>query len=326
VFERSEAVFKILCAGLAALVLWQVVRALERSDPLAGASIPALPSLPGSTNLQAGAMGGKEGMLLPGTTNIPARAKGTNVNSEAPKAEIRTTTNIAAQAEGTHALAEGTARGTNAAPKKVSAQGTNVVAQATNTVARSANAVTRENHRGTEAQRGTNAVARGTNAVAQGTNAVAQATNVVAQGTNASVPPPGPLESRKSTRSGRGPAMMNAGPFPGMPGMPGMPGQGPPLPPAVQARLDRIIESEILAPVMRPQPVALLGIVDRDAFLQAPNGQSGLLKEGEEMGGIKLLRLGINRALIEEAGEKKELTLFSGLGSESLLSKQTNSP
>jgi hypothetical protein len=111
-----------------------------------------------------------------------------------------------------------------------------------------------------------------------------------------------------------------------MPGMPGMPGQGPPLPAAVQARLDRIIESEMLAPVMRPQPVALLGIVDRDAFLQAPNGQSGLLKEGEEMGGIKLLRLGINRALIEEAGEKRELTLFSGLGSESLLTKQTNSP
>ncbi len=114
--------------------------------------------------------------------------------------------------------------------------------------------------------------------------------------------------------------MMNAGPFPGMPG------QGPPLPPAVQARLDRIIESEILAPVIRPQPVALLGIIGRDAFLQAPNGQSGLIKEGEELGGIKLLKLGINRALIEEAGEKKELTLFSGLGSESLLSKQTNSP
>ena len=293
-FERSEVAFKILCAGLAALVLWQVVRALERSDPLAGASIPALPSLPGSTNLPAGAMGGKEGMLLPGSTNLRAQAKGTNVKSEAPKAEIRRTTNIAAQAK-TNALAEGTARGTNAARKKVSAQGTNAVAQ-------------------------------GTNAVAQGTSAVAQGTNAVAQGTNASVPPPGPLESRKSTRSGRGPAMMNAGPFPGMAGMPGMPGQGPPLPPAVQARLDRIIESEILAPVMRPRPVALLGIVDRDAFLQAPNGQSGLLKEGEEMGGIKLLRLGINRALIEEAGEKKELTLFSGLGSESLLSKQTNSP
>ena len=253
-FERSEVAFKILCAGLAALVLWQVVRALERSDPLAGASIPALPSLPGSTNAPAGGMGGKEGMLLPGARNIPAPAKGTNT------------------------LAPGSDRGTNAAPKTVSARGTNVVGQGT---------------------------------------------NVVAQGTNVSMPPSGPLDTRPSTRSARGPAMMNAGPFPGMPGMPG---QGPPLPPAVQARLDRIIESEILAPVMRPQPVALLGIVGRDAFLQAPNGQSGLLKEGEEMGGIKLLSLGINRALIEEAGEKKELTLFSGLGSESLLSKQTNSP
>jgi hypothetical protein len=175
-FERSEVVFKILCAGAGVLVLWQVVRAVQRSDPLAGASIPALPSLPASTNTQA-------------------------------------------EAKGTNAL----------------------------------------------------------------------------------------------------PAMMNPGPFPGMPG------QGPPLPPEVQGRLDRIIESEILAPVMRPQPVALLGIVGRDAFLQAPNGQSGSIKEGEELGGIKLLKLGINRALIEEAGEKKELTLFSGLGSESLMSIQTNS-
>jgi hypothetical protein len=63
-----------------------------------------------------------------------------------------------------------------------------------------------------------------------------------------------------------------------------------------------------------------------DAFLQAPDGQSGLIREGGELGGIKLLKLGINRALIEEAGEKRELTLHSGLGSESLLSKQTNSP
>jgi hypothetical protein len=246
-FERSEVVFKVLCAGVGALVLWQVVRAVQRSDPLSGASIPALPSLPASTNIQAGA-------------------------------------------KGTNALTRGTSPGTNAPQEKLSAKGTN-------------------------------AVAKGTNVVAQGTNIVARATNLVAQGTNAAVPPSaGKARTNPAARPETAPGMMNAGPFPGMPG------QGPPLPPAVQGRLDRIIESEILAPVMHPQPVALLGIVDRDAFLQAPNGQSGLIKEGEELGGIKLLRLGINRALIEEAGEKKELILFSGLGSESLLSKQTNSP
>ena len=281
-FGRSEVVFKVLCAGIGALVIWQGVRAIQRSDPLAGASIPALPSLPASTNTQAGARG--TNTLVQGTNAV---AKGTNA----------------------------VAKGTNAV-----AQGTNAVAQGTNAVAQ-----------------GTNAVAQGTNLVAQGTNApVLSSTNksptdptnsanpanlTAAQGTNASVPPSaGKARPNPAARPETARGMMNAG------AIPGMPGQAPPLPPAVQARLDRIIESEILGPVMRPQPVALLGIVGTDAFVQAPNGQSGMIKEGEEMGGIKLLKLGINRALIEEAGEKKELTLFTGLGSESLLSKQTNSP
>jgi hypothetical protein len=111
-------------------------------------------------------------------------------------------------------------------------------------------------------------------------------------------------------------------PMPG-PGM-GMP--GPPLPAEVQARVDKIIDSEILGPVVRPMPMALFGIAGQDAFLRAPNGQTGVIKEGEELGGIKLLRIGINRVLVEEGGEKKELTVFSGFGSESLLSKQPDHP
>lgn len=93
------------------------------------------------------------------------------------------------------------------------------------------------------------------------------------------------------------------------------------LPPSVQARVERITQSEIFGPVVRPLPMALLGIAGKDVMLRAPNGQTGLLKEGEELGGIKLLRIGANRVLIEENGEQKELTLFSGLGSESLLPK-----
>jgi hypothetical protein len=191
---------------------------------------------------------------------------------------------------------------------------------------------------------GTNAIGRVRTARAAGTNvvvAVSEApggatnrgsqqamaapddSNGVAQAATESPPP-----SARKARGGRG-EHPGAGPGMAMAGGPGMPGQGPPLPPlppAVQARLDRIVESELLAPMMRPQPVALLGIIGNDALLQAPNGQSGLVKEGDELGGIKLLKLGINRALIEEAGEQRELTLFSGLGSESLLSKPTNSP
>jgi hypothetical protein len=100
----------------------------------------------------------------------------------------------------------------------------------------------------------------------------------------------------------------------------------PNLPPPIQSRVDRIKESEILGPFIRPMPMALLGIADDDAFLRAPNGQTGLIKEGGELGGIKLLRIGINRVLVEEGGKKKELTLFSGFGSDSLMPKETNTP
>ncbi len=77
---------------------------------------------------------------------------------------------------------------------------------------------------------------------------------------------------------------------------------------------------------MRPMPMALLGIAGRDVFLRAPNGQTGLVKEGDELGGVKLLQIGINRVLVEEDGQKKELTLFSGLGSQSLLSDTNSTP
>jgi hypothetical protein len=93
------------------------------------------------------------------------------------------------------------------------------------------------------------------------------------------------------------------------------------LPPAIQARVERITQSEILGPVMRPLPMALLGIAGKDAFIRAPSGQTGLLREGEELGGVKLLQIGTNRVLIELEGQTKELSVFSGFGSETLLPK-----
>ena len=98
------------------------------------------------------------------------------------------------------------------------------------------------------------------------------------------------------------------------------------IPPAVQARIERITQSEILGPVVRPLPMALLGIAGLDAFLRAPNGQTGLLREGEQLGGIKLLRIGTNRVLIEHEQQQKELTLFSGFGGEALLPKAEGDP
>lgn len=96
------------------------------------------------------------------------------------------------------------------------------------------------------------------------------------------------------------------------------------LPAPTKKQVDKIIESEILAPFMRPMPMALLGIADDSAFLRAPDGQSGAVKEGGQLGTVKLLRIGVNRVLVEEDGEKKELTLFDGLGGKSLLPPPTN--
>jgi hypothetical protein len=88
------------------------------------------------------------------------------------------------------------------------------------------------------------------------------------------------------------------------------------------ARVDRITASEILGPVIRPLPMALLGLAGEEALLRGPNGQAGLVKEGDSLGELKLLRIGTNRVLVEQAGEKKELMIFSGYGGETLVPKE----
>ena len=91
--------------------------------------------------------------------------------------------------------------------------------------------------------------------------------------------------------------------------------------PAIQASIDRITDSEILGPVIRPLPMGLLGIAGNVAFLRGPDGETGLVKEGDTLGAIKLLRIGTNRVLIEQDGQQKELTIFDGIGGETLLDK-----
>ncbi len=101
------------------------------------------------------------------------------------------------------------------------------------------------------------------------------------------------------------------------------------LPPVVQARISRIVDSEILGQVMHPLPMALLGIAGDVAFLRSDSGETGLVKEGDSLGELKLVKIGINRVLVEKDGQKSELTIFSGYGGESLLPKQndeTNNP
>ena len=119
--------------------------------------------------------------------------------------------------------------------------------------------------------------------------------------------------------SGKKPPMMMPPMFGGPPGL-----KAASLPPDVQARVDRVTDSEIFGPVIHPMPMALLGIAGKMAFLRSPSGQTGLVKEGDDLGEIKLVKIGVNRVLVEQDGQKKELMIFSGLGGESLLPKPTD--
>jgi hypothetical protein len=94
------------------------------------------------------------------------------------------------------------------------------------------------------------------------------------------------------------------------------------LPADVQALIDKIKTSQLLGPDIKPPPMALLGIGGKDVFLRGPNGQTGMIREGEELGGAKLIRIGTNRVIVEHEGQQKELMIFSGFGSETLLEKK----
>jgi len=213
--------------------------------------------------------------------------------------------------------------GTNATISTNAAKGTNV-ANSTNVV------------KGTNAPKGTNVVSA-TNAVS-GTNAAAKSTNApavsAAAQTNVSSGPrhgglrnSGQPDGMSGLPPGMPPGMMARMMGGGMPGGPGGGGMKKiELPPELEARVARIIDSEIFGALMKPMPMALIGIAEQEAFIQATNGQTGPIKVGGEMGGVKLLRIGVNRVLVELGGEKSELTLFGGVGGESLMPAPTNEP
>ena len=95
------------------------------------------------------------------------------------------------------------------------------------------------------------------------------------------------------------------------------------LPPEVSARIEQIRSSQVLGQVItppRPQ-MALFGIAGDYAMIRGTDGQTGLLREGETLGGVKLLKIGTNRVLVENDGQTKELMLFEGFGGEPLLPK-----
>ena len=282
-FERLEPVLKVICAALAALLLFQVVRLVMRSNPLAHLNIPAVPTLPPDTNAPAGGTG----------TNALAASASAKASTNTARTGLQTA-GTATNASASH---ESGKTGTNA-PHLVSAQkGTNPPPPI---------AVTKmDTNSPTEARSGTketNTIARLDSSRTNLTTTRSGATNRVA-GVSAGIPPQM--------------AGMAMGPF-------GRPGAmaAPELPLPIRARVYQITDSEILGPVMHPLPMALLGIAGNVAFLRSASGETGLAKEGESVGGLKLIQIGTNRVLVEDDGQKKELTIFSGYGGESLLPKQ----
>ena len=312
--ERTGQILKIACCVLAAALLYQLVRTAFRINPLSHVAIPALPSLASDTH--APATGGKP------TNSVSTMAKGTN----ASPADSGTNSGVA---------------------KKLKELGTNVVAgvssnrAATNIVgpltpALSLSAVARESDPtnspalivGLETTKpGTNSAAlvapklnpknfsaeslTNNLAMAPGTNTLGGTNGAISKTNSAS------KSKSKGTNFSAPSAMMVAGMGGGKPAD---------LPPEIKARVDRIYESEIFGMVMRPQPMALQGIAGNSAFLRSPSGQTGLVKEGDSLGELKLLKIGINRVLVEQDGKKSELTIFEGYGSESLMPRDKESP
>ena len=351
--ERAGQILKAACLVLAALLLYQLVRVGLRANPLARVTIPALPRLASDTN--APPTGGAMGMTNSAPT-LASSAKGTNAprseagtNSVALKtnslqgtnlfpgglAKASTTNDITAiSSEKPGAAAGELAAATNSTAPTSAGETAQTTTNSPPAARSAANATTnaqREpttntlpvtpatNLSRTTTIEDTNILHASTtvgtslapSAPVGGTNAAASATNSplsaksVKQGTNSSIPP--------------ALAMGGMNFIPG--GMPGG-GRAPELPPEIKARVDRIYESELFGMVVRPMPMGLLGIAGNIAFLRSPSGQTGLVKEGDSLGEIKLLRIGINRVLVEQDGKKTELMIFQGYGGESLMPEE----
>ncbi len=289
--ERAEPILKIVCLILAALVVYQLAGIIVRWNPFRGVTVPALPALSDSTNRPAGSSRGTNlaVAVAPKGTNGPLRLPGTNAAMPAASANTNLTLQKAPVENGTNSTLQAILTGTNAIGE-------------TNAVAKLETKLSGKNS-------------------GPLTNSVDTRTNLLMAASTVATNPAAALKSERKNAS--------AGPMPEMAGMnfnpfspSGKPGAE--LPPAMQARVSRIVDSEILGPVIRPLPMGLLGIAGGFAFLRSASGQTGLVKEGDSLADLKLLRIGINRVLIEQDGQKKELMIFDGYGGDSLL--PTNTP
>jgi hypothetical protein len=97
------------------------------------------------------------------------------------------------------------------------------------------------------------------------------------------------------------------------------PSPSTPAPPAPD-RYTTIESSGILGAMPQgPPPPALLGLAGAYAIIRAPEGQTDLVAEGGTLGTVKVIKIGINRVLIEHKGKVEELSIFEGLGGQPLV-------
>jgi len=345
--DRTELLLRCLCYALAAGLVVELAFAAKRANPLAGVAIPVLPSLPGAkTNAPAGgegrgqrAEGRGQGPGARGETNAPERGDltrgGSNAvarvaqgGSNAPGRGLRgiSSTNLPtpemSEAPGTNGASPASTGASNLPPTggivATESNAAPAVAVTTNVNRRSARGrlAGSTNSARTNGGAMTATVAGDTNGMTPEVLARMQRGGAVGKNALlASAGAPGTNVSRGRGETNDLAAGRRAG------GMAGGGRGAAPLDPPVLARVNKVRDSELFGPVMHPQPIGLAGIAGDYAFLRMPSGQPAMVKEGESQEGIKLVRIGINRVLIEQDGKQSELMIFEGYGGESLMPK-----
>jgi hypothetical protein len=337
--DRAALILKVICICLAGWLAWGLVQAGRDANPLARVTIPDVPTLPADTNAPPPVA--NKPPAKPGTNAIAAGTNaimgGTNSNGAAVAADTNAVPHKKVRSANTNATAiTATSVSTNIAASPDVAAATNI-ASGTNSVINpptnsdiiavvggsvqsNASAVVVSDASLTNASGSNGAATSPANAIVSGTNLTV---TKISSGTNLIGNPTGTNAFNSATAKASRARPPNAASA----AMLGGPGgrKASALAPEIQARVDRVYESEIFAPIMHPMPMALMGIAGNVAFLRAPNGQTGMVKEGDDLGDIKLLRIGMNRVLVEQDGKKQELMIFAGLGGESLLTKTNES-
>ena len=320
--ERTGKILRISCLLLAALVVYQLSHLVSRVNPLRRVVIPPLPTLAADNNAAPPAAGAalNSSNRAAGGTNKPVEAAKTNsLPLKSTNEAVQNPTAAAQVSKMDTNAATGETVATNPTNPVIDPRGVTSTNSPGETNASAAPARAPDDaeleHAADSGQTNlvviTNVV---TPPIAAGTNNPISNSN---SGTNAALAARAKLNGTNSNRQA---ALMMAGMGVNAPGM-GM----RELPPEIKARVDRIYDSEILGQVMRPLPMGLIGIAGDVAFLRAASGQTGLIKEGDSLGDLKLVRIGINRVLVEQAGQKRELMIFEGYGGKSLLpEKGTN--